>query len=530
MGDASCEKSRASGEEFACDIAGDGERAPASSLAGARGVPVPAVEVARESAAAGAPPLPSAAAAARDAPDAGMTDGSGHAAGAPTSSGDARPRPQVRFVDGGDGASGLCISDMLPQMDSGTARRLATEGGSVLCLGVPPGTEFGIDYTAWRTGERFQGVKLIPPGVHFLYYSAVGKLGNMAPRTGMFITVGGGSVRVLRWDPATETLQDERVLEPSFVESHAAGVRRFEFDASMGPYPLKAFRAWHRLSDFITPELVSRAEPVGGMIASSARAVEAAGAAAAGAPEELDGDRGAAPTSETVDPKSSTTPLFFTRVPGVGSGARPADITARAVDTTSALLKLIRRGFAGDTASLLGELQMSFVVFLLGQSLEAFEQWKHLVDTILRCEDALWATAGVSSDRMSPADLPAGFSDFIVKALGAVQAQLGEAPAEFFAEQSPADNFLYGAIRGLLSAVEGGEGVPALSVAPAIAVAARRLQRVCEKRFAWSFSWSGDHISGVAGAAGGEAAALCGFVPPDDEDGPVVVDLDAAMF
>ena len=47
---------------------------------------------------------------------------------------------------------------------------LFREGAILAFLGVPEGTEFGIDYNCWRVGHKFKGVKMIPPGIHFVYY------------------------------------------------------------------------------------------------------------------------------------------------------------------------------------------------------------------------------------------------------------------------------------------------------------------------------------------------------------------------
>lgn len=52
-------------------------------------------------------------------------------------------------------------------------------GAFLLFLGFPEGSEFGIDYKSWKTGERFKGLKMIPPGVHFVYCSI-----KAAPRIG----------------------------------------------------------------------------------------------------------------------------------------------------------------------------------------------------------------------------------------------------------------------------------------------------------------------------------------------------------
>ena len=61
-------------------------------------------------------------------------------------------------------------------------QELQNIGAAILCLGCEQlapkadGTAptnslyFGIDYSFWQIGPRFQGVKLIPPGVHYIYY------------------------------------------------------------------------------------------------------------------------------------------------------------------------------------------------------------------------------------------------------------------------------------------------------------------------------------------------------------------------
>ena len=60
-----------------------------------------------------------------------------------------------------------------PEMDQELAQRLFKEGATLVMLDVPEGTEVGIDYNSWRAGSRFHGVKMIPPGVHFMYYRYV---------------------------------------------------------------------------------------------------------------------------------------------------------------------------------------------------------------------------------------------------------------------------------------------------------------------------------------------------------------------
>lgn len=58
---------------------------------------------------------------------------------------------------------------MSKQFTQEEANELNRLGASILCLDVPPGISFGIDYMSFTVGERFRGVKMIPPGVHFVY-------------------------------------------------------------------------------------------------------------------------------------------------------------------------------------------------------------------------------------------------------------------------------------------------------------------------------------------------------------------------
>ena len=55
-------------------------------------------------------------------------------------------------------------------MDQSTAQQLFDVGAMLVLLDVPPETEIGIDMHSWQTGEKFKGIKMIPPGIHFIYF------------------------------------------------------------------------------------------------------------------------------------------------------------------------------------------------------------------------------------------------------------------------------------------------------------------------------------------------------------------------
>ena len=71
---------------------------------------------------------------------------------------------------------------------------MAERGGTLLCLGLPPGSSFGVDQQLFTTGPKFQGVKMLPPGTHFVAYSAAGKHGDAAPFRGFFVHLASGQV------------------------------------------------------------------------------------------------------------------------------------------------------------------------------------------------------------------------------------------------------------------------------------------------------------------------------------------------
>lgn len=43
-------------------------------------------------------------------------------------------------------------------------------GALFVLLNTKEGMEFGIDMKCWEIGPNFKGVKMIPPGPHYIYY------------------------------------------------------------------------------------------------------------------------------------------------------------------------------------------------------------------------------------------------------------------------------------------------------------------------------------------------------------------------
>ena len=98
-------------------------------------------------------------------------------------------------------------------MDQDQARILFERGGFLVLFDVPVGTEFGIDYNSWDVGPKFKGIKMIPPGFHFVFFSSVNSNGQHSPRSGMFLFVQEKDLIVRMWSEKDEELSDAEMSE-----------------------------------------------------------------------------------------------------------------------------------------------------------------------------------------------------------------------------------------------------------------------------------------------------------------------------
>ena len=57
-------------------------------------------------------------------------------------------------------------------MDAETAVEAAKQGSTLVLLDVPQYTLIGIDTQMVSVGPSFKGIKMIPPGPHFVSYSS----------------------------------------------------------------------------------------------------------------------------------------------------------------------------------------------------------------------------------------------------------------------------------------------------------------------------------------------------------------------
>lgn len=351
-------------------------------------------------------------------------------------------------------------------MDQDTAKRLFDEGAILLFLDVPPGTEFGIDYNTWNTGEKFKGVKMIPAGIHFVHYSAVNVTqGDQAPRTSFFHCFSPREVVIKRWDRSLEDIKEEIISDEEMEEKRSS---LKELDPFLGAYPYEHFKKWVSLTNQITHDLVLRVQPQCGKIASAAQLV----------PDEVTrttSDRAKlkpreeGSSAEDNLPRMHTQPgtaLRFSSIPKkkYPPGATPAEITKHSMDHSFLLTSLINSNYANEPMQLLGEIQIAFVCFLIGQVYDAFEQWKQLISLLCSCEDAI-----------------ADYEPMYVSFIQMLHFQLKEIPSDFFVDIVSQNNFLTTTLRMFF------ENLRSSNANQSLKQKGKGFQQNLTKKFRWDF-------------------------------------------
>ncbi|KAJ3332994.1 a1-alpha2 repression, partial [Blyttiomyces sp. JEL0837] len=228
-----------------------------------------------------------------------------------------------------------------------------------------------------------------------------------------------------------------------------------QFEPSLGAYPLmpteqqpvNTYQKWLRLTSAISPGLVNRVIPIPNATVSSITTVSkfsdvdldtrfepSKGKSTGEGDNVMSGIEemcGSSSSKTTAGMANSTTAhtsagtkyggvkLMFTDVDlkrsfPIGAGA--AEITKYSMDKSYLLLKTLREKYSGgwcsynftssfpseftnfmhhkDHKALLGEIQLSFILFLVGQVFDGLEQWKCLIQLICSSAEAVKQLAG----------------------------------------------------------------------------------------------------------------------------------------
>ncbi|CAI5647760.1 unnamed protein product [Oreochromis niloticus] len=355
-------------------------------------------------------------------------------------------------------------------MDPDVALRLFEEGATLVLLGVPQGTELGIDCKSWQVGPRFRGVKMIPPGLHFLHYCSSGYGGQIGPKTGLFLSLKPREIILANWDAKEEDLDFSASKNEEELSRVRASLR--ELDPYLGPYPYEVMRKWVSLTDRINEEMAKNLQPLSGRVCAFSDVIpELQFTHTKDRAEQPRNDTACQSMKEGLDrlPKMKQregTELRFSVIPKktYPPGATPAEITKCSMDLSYALETVLEKNHMQEALNVLGELQFAFVCFLFGNVYEGFEHWKCLLALLCRSEESI----------LKRKDLYLGL-------IAVLYHQLGEIPPDFFVDIVSQNNFLTSTLQDFFQFAIG-PGVDAT-----LRKRAEKFKAHLTKKFRWDF-------------------------------------------
>nr|VZI49479.1 unnamed protein product [Spirometra erinaceieuropaei] len=281
---------------------------------------------------------------------------------------------------------------------------------------VPTGTVIGLDANVWRVGRHFRGIKDIPLGLHYMFYSAVRENAVSGVRCSQFLNFTKPCIVKKRWISNQEEFQDEPEAD---IDREILLSKPTEVSMFLAQYPKERLADWVSLSSHVTASVVTRLEPTGRYIYSCAQfqseKSNSQDRASVPIPDRLLRDRMDSVTPESLAeceaqlPALKTVPetdLRLTVLPAhplYPPGASPTEISLHNMDQTYTLNALLgqietstaassstdSRGLSHAEAFLLGEFQFSFAVFLLGEVLEGWYHWRNILTLLANCEKAI---------------------------------------------------------------------------------------------------------------------------------------------
>lgn len=361
-------------------------------------------------------------------------------------------------------------------IDPYVAQHMLQVGATLIIAGVPVGTEFGIDLSSYEVGERFRGVKMIPPGPHYVFCAARDSYGTTAPRVGFAHYFKPCEIVVREWDLQTEEL---RIRQCEDIELEKQRIRENlkDLDRFLAPYDFKELAKWKSLTDTITEDVLCRCTPQSGFIRNSMEFLSCPDSERprGGAPGNYKNLPYVADESEllpNLKPLPDTALNFKELPPRIPKGVAPSEVTRHHLDCIEAVDAFFAK--FSDQIEAIQEIQLAFIFFCSGYSVDSLAHWRKTLNLLSNSETAV--------DK---------YMLFYMKYLEILQFQLPELPEELM-EQTK-NNTVCRDVRSLLQncAVAG------------LHISADRMAKRLKKTMKWKFD---------------------GLLDEDPEDMPVVVD------
>ena len=284
---------------------------------------------------------------------------------------------------------------------------------------APSSLDFGVDCMSYETGPKFSGLSLIPPGLHFIHHST-----GMGARTGFFRLFKKSEVVARQWDASTEEIVPVNTLSEESQQALQQAIQLGELNEHLGPYPLSQYSTWRNLSNYVSLSCLERA----------------------GCSYETNIGPGEDPEdtlpscSASLHCKYAPLSLKYSSVAemeksllqSTHASSNPSDVTSLYMDKSAVVQSLVQSYFNNNWNDLLGELQLSFLLFVLLYSHPALRQWKSLIATMCKC-DRLF--------HLQP--------EFMCAFIRILYEQLSFCPIDFFEAELSKKNFLQSSMSDL---------------------------------------------------------------------------------
>lgn len=284
--------------------------------------------------------------------------------------------------------------------------------GVLLLLNCPELMIFGIDTFSWKIGSKFMGIKCIPDGTHYIYYSLQDE--DHAIKQSFFIYISNEvKVYIRKWD---NEVQDFLILKEEEEKNFILGVNNLEFDSYLGPYPQEKLGDWYDLSKFISTNLLEKLEPLTKKYITSSKEYE--------------------DSSQSV--KSN---IYYTTMPNKKfiHKSDANELTKNNIDKSLVVKELLLKEYNSNTDLLLGEFQYAFITFFLGEVYESFEQWKSIFILIFSCQELVVQEETLYS-----------------KLVEVVYHQMRHLPKDFFYDEISNNNFIKKIIESFIININNG--------------------------------------------------------------------------
>lgn len=348
----------------------------------------------------------------------------------------------------------------------------------------------------YETGPNFRGMSMIPPGLHFIYFST-----GLGSRQGFFIQCAEGDLVVRSWDPANEEITATNVLSDASMAALRLSLERGELNHQLGPYPFPQHHTWLNISSHISASVLERTDCAPGsmVIPGVAEDMEALpGGSNSNSSNSSTAVKhyfpGLARVARFADLAAAEASLREAAHAHVASPDRAQLLTSLYMDKTSISQHLVESYFGGSWSELLGEMQLAFVLFLLVFSHPALVYWKAAVHLVC-CSEKLV--------RQQPSVVASFIKSF--------HAQLNFSPEDFFEIELSRENFLRPSLSALFATLSGDD------VPDPLPEYSRRLLKFVRKKF--DLYHPDGKAAGQQNRCGAEAFNLV------DEDMPVVVEM-----